>query len=192
MSFTFEQAAAAAKAAGFSDDDSITAAAIAMAESGGNEAAVSKPNSNGTVDKGAWQINSSHTAILATGDPLSLADNAQMAHAVFAGQGWKAWTTYNTGAYKKFLPDAKSRPSILQWLTNPVGSAGATVAQGVQDASGLGGLAGAVTKAASDMATVVIAVVLVGLGFFILVRNTAPAKAVTSTAVTAAKVAALA
>ena len=77
-------------------------AAIAMAESGGRKNATNK-NSNGTVDRGLWQINSSHAQFnpqQLLSDPLY---NARAAVAVYKSQGLTAWTTYNTGAYKSFL-----------------------------------------------------------------------------------------
>lgn len=82
-----------------------TMAAIALAESSGQVGATNK-NSNGTTDRGLWQINSSHSQFnsqqLLT-DPLY---NAQAAVAVFKSQGLTAWSTYNSGAYRNFLAGA--------------------------------------------------------------------------------------
>jgi hypothetical protein len=73
----------------------FTAAEIAEAESGGRQYAVNV-NSNGTVDRGYWQINSSH-------GPLSTFDaygNARAAVLISSdGADWTPWTTYDTGAY---------------------------------------------------------------------------------------------
>jgi hypothetical protein len=73
----------------------FTAAEIAEAESGGRQYAVNV-NSNGTVDRGYWQINSSH-------GPLSTFDaygNARAAVLISSdGTDWTPWTTYQTGAY---------------------------------------------------------------------------------------------
>ena len=72
-----------------------TAASIAMAESGGNADATSA-NSNGTTDRGYWQINSTHGA-LSTYDPQA---NAQAAVQISGnGQNFTPWTTYDSGAY---------------------------------------------------------------------------------------------
>lgn len=75
------------------------AAAIAMAESGGNTTATNQ-DSNGTVDRGLWQVNSVHGA-QSTYDVMG---NARAAVAISNnGQNWAPWTTYNTGAYRQFL-----------------------------------------------------------------------------------------
>lgn len=90
---------AAAKAAGFTSAQAVIATAIAKAESSGNPAATHH-NTNGTTDYGLWQINSVHANLFAGGanwaDPVT---NARMAHSVFQSQGWRAWSTYNSGAY---------------------------------------------------------------------------------------------
>lgn len=83
-----------------------TMAAIAMAESGGNPQATNS-NTNGTEDRGLWQINS----IWSQFNPQSLFDpnyNARAAVAVEKAQGLTAWSTYNSGAYKQFLGQASS------------------------------------------------------------------------------------
>ncbi|MBV9450589.1 MAG: LysM peptidoglycan-binding domain-containing protein [Streptosporangiaceae bacterium] len=68
-----------------------TAAAIAMAESGGNQYAHSPTN-----DFGYWQINGVWGA-MATYNPLG---NAKAAvHISDDGRNWSPWTTYTSGAY---------------------------------------------------------------------------------------------
>jgi len=75
------------------------AAAIALAESGGRDIN-SPPNSNGTIDRGYWQINSSHGS-QSTLDPLG---NARAAVAISAnGTNWSPWVTFQKGLYKPFL-----------------------------------------------------------------------------------------
>lgn len=80
-------------------------AAIAMAESGGRQRATNK-NTNGSIDRGLWQINSSHSQF----DPQRLLDdphyNAKAAVAIERSQGLGAWSTYNNGAYRQFLNSA--------------------------------------------------------------------------------------
>jgi soluble lytic murein transglycosylase-like protein len=66
------------------------AEAICQAESGGNPGAVSP-----THDYGLMQLHN-----LAVFDP---AQNIAMAYVKYQTQGWSAWTTYNTGAYRRFL-----------------------------------------------------------------------------------------
>ena len=69
------------------------AAEIAMAESGGQQYALSPTN-----DYGYWQINGSHGPAEATFNPIG---NAKAAIAISSdGTDWGAWTTYVTGAYQ--------------------------------------------------------------------------------------------
>ncbi|MGO9216826.1 MAG: LysM peptidoglycan-binding domain-containing protein [Streptosporangiaceae bacterium] len=77
--------------AGGSPAVEVTAASIAMAESGGNEFAT------GTVgERGYWQINPVNGA-LSTYDPYG---NARAAVIMSAdGTNWSPWTTYTSGAY---------------------------------------------------------------------------------------------
>ncbi len=97
-----------AAAAGFKGvKDLPTAAAIAFAESSGNPSATNK-NSNGSTDYGLWQINSVHGALLKQGEWSNPADNAKMAYKVYsdAGNSFKPWVTYKTGAYLKYMAQA--------------------------------------------------------------------------------------
>jgi hypothetical protein len=76
------------------------AVAVAMAESGGR-ADAQNHNTNGSTDRGLWQINSVHGS-LSTFDPNA---NAKAAVAIsHAGLDWTPWTTFKTGAYRKYLP----------------------------------------------------------------------------------------
>lgn len=81
--------------AGGSRRAAFTAAEIAMAESSGRRYA-SLHNTNGTTDRGFWQINSVHGS-LSTYDAHA---NARAA-VLLSGDGadWTPWTTYRTGAY---------------------------------------------------------------------------------------------
>ena len=77
--------------AGGSPAVEVTAASIAMAESGGNQWAT------GTVgERGYWQINPVNGS-LSTYDPYG---NARAA-VIMSGDGtnWSPWTTYTSGAY---------------------------------------------------------------------------------------------
>jgi Lysozyme like domain len=135
--------------AGGSPGAAPIAAAIAMAESGGNTTATDN-DSNGTVDRGLWQINSVHGA-QSTYDVMG---NARAAIAISNnGTNWAPWTTYTNGAYRQFLqtnvPPDTSAPinatnaaanqstatltgislpgglwDPLNWFLNPLGSAG--------------------------------------------------------------------
>ena len=75
------------------------AAAVAIAESGGKSDATNT-NTNGSVDRGLWQINSVHGG-QSTFDPIA---NAKAAVKISSnGKNWSPWVTFNTGAYKKYL-----------------------------------------------------------------------------------------
>jgi hypothetical protein len=81
---------------GGSPGTAFLAAEIASAESGGRRDATD-PDSNGTKDRGYWQINSVHGA-LSTYDP---AGNARAAVLLSSdGTDWTPWVTYATGAYQ--------------------------------------------------------------------------------------------
>jgi hypothetical protein len=84
---------------GGSSSSANVAAAVALAESGGNPNAKNL-NTNGTIDRGLWQINSIHGA-RSTFDPGKNADGAVAISS--GGRNWRPWVTYNTGAYRKFL-----------------------------------------------------------------------------------------
>jgi LysM repeat protein len=80
------------EAAGGSHAEAFMAAEIAMAESGGNQYALSP-----TDDYGYWQINASHGPALATFNAIG---NAKAAIAISSdGTNWDPWTTYVDGAY---------------------------------------------------------------------------------------------
>jgi hypothetical protein len=77
------------------------AVAVALAESRGNPQA-RHVNTNGTVDQGLWQINSSNYS---GSDIYNPNVNARWAIRLSShGRGWRNWTTFTSGAYRKFLP----------------------------------------------------------------------------------------
>lgn len=78
--------------AGGAASQAVTAASIAMAESGGNPNAISP-----TDDYGLWQINASHGS-MASLNPLT---NARSAVAISNdGTNWGPWTTFTSGIYQ--------------------------------------------------------------------------------------------
>lgn len=84
---------------GGSQATSGMAAAIALAESGGNPNAT-HTNSDGSIDRGLWQVNSVHGAQSST----DVATNTKAAVAISAhGTNWNPWTTFKNGDYKNFL-----------------------------------------------------------------------------------------
>lgn len=83
------------------------AAAVALAESGGNPNAIGH-NTDGSVDRGLWQINSVHGSLSTT----DITANAKAAISISNnGTNWQPWTTFKSGAYLKFLNP--SDPSVV-------------------------------------------------------------------------------
>lgn len=84
----------------------ITCVCIARAESGGNPDAINRANSNGTIDRGLWQINSVHDAKMAGADRFDPNVNAKLMIEISSGgTNWQPWSTYNNGMYKQFLTE---------------------------------------------------------------------------------------
>lgn len=111
---TAEQVAGYARGAGFPTAQIPTAVAIARAESSFNPRA-----RNYVPCLGLWQINVSGKMGPARRRALGIntnealydpAINARAAYMIYkeAGNSWKPWTTYTSGAYKKYLSDAPS------------------------------------------------------------------------------------
>lgn len=111
---TLAQIATYASGAGWSGQDLITAIAVCMAESGGNENLVddvSIETAEWGPSIGLWQIRSRNAEKgkgterdeIANKDP---ATNAVHAHAIQVKDGWKAWSAYNNKKYLLYVPIA--------------------------------------------------------------------------------------
>jgi len=80
--------------------DSNIAAAVALAESGGNPKAV---GDNG-LSIGLWQIYTKAHPQYARADLFDPLKNAHAALAISdGGKNWRPWTTFRNGAYKAYL-----------------------------------------------------------------------------------------
>lgn len=83
-------------------DEQATAVAVALAESGGRLEA--RKVDAVEASYGPWQVN---TRVWTQFDPERLTSDpwysAQAAYTVWSLQGWPAWTTYTSGAYRQFL-----------------------------------------------------------------------------------------
>lgn len=77
------------------DWDYHVMAAVMQAESNCNSNAASPPNYDGLHDYGLMQLHGQEIY-----DP---ADNIAHAYTIWQRQGYKAWSTYNNGAYLRYL-----------------------------------------------------------------------------------------
>lgn len=146
--------------AGWDRANIVIMTAITLAESGGDTGVISKPNTNGTVDRGLFQINSAHTNI-SDATALNPLEAAKAVLALYGTQGFNAWTTYSgmradgsrgIPAYLVHLPAATLALAQLV-LGNGVTSADAQrgTIPAIGDAAG--GVGNAVGNAASDVGT---------------------------------------
>lgn len=92
--------------AGFSGDDLVTAAAVALAESGGDPQAYNPEQSAGAAQGhgsfGLWQIYLTAHPEFAGENLLDPQVNAAAAYAVYsaAGGSFRPWSTFQSGAYE--------------------------------------------------------------------------------------------
>jgi hypothetical protein len=105
------QIANVARNAGFSGNDLVTAVAIALAESSGNPQALGDTGI-GEGSFGLWQINSYYHPEFGP-DFTTLYDpqvNANAAYSVYrtSGNSFKAWSTFNNGAYVAYVSDVQN------------------------------------------------------------------------------------
>ena len=191
-----------ATTAGLSGSNVDVAAAVAMAESGGNPAAISV-----TGDYGLWQINARSWPQFTKTELLTPAGNAKaMAIVSTSGRGWNNWTTYRNGSYRKYLEAAPSSGGT----TTGSSTAGGGLVDSITGAIGSlnpldpGGAAGAITgswvepllagttKLLLGLTLGSAGIALVGIGITRLGANTNTGQQLISNAGTAASLAALA
>jgi Lysozyme like domain len=108
--FSYSELLTLAQNAGFQGQDAATAAAVALAESGGNpknynpETAAGAPANMGSY--GLWQIYLNVHPEFSGQNLYDPATNAAAAFSVYqaAGNSFSPWTTFKTGAYLAHLP----------------------------------------------------------------------------------------
>lgn len=132
-----------ARGAGLPDGRAKVAAAIAMAESGGNPSAHADDSDDNSY--GLWQINMlgalgparRATYNLSSNEALfNPQTNARVMSAISKqGQDFHAWTTFTSGRYKAFLPNQVSIVDTIGIGAHEVinGGVDAVVPQGWQD-----------------------------------------------------------
>lgn len=131
------QIAQYASQAGFSQNHLVEAIAISLTESGG-VANAQHLNTNGTIDYGLWQINSSHTQYNSNQLIFDPVYNAKAAYQLSSGgRNWGPWTTYSSGAYLKFMSRAQAAAAALQGPTTTPGSPSAFTVDQVFTSKGL-------------------------------------------------------
>jgi hypothetical protein len=122
--------------AGIPDAQVQTSVAIAFAESGGDINIVSPKNKNGSRDYGLWQVNSVHKAWFDLSRYADAAYNADAMYRIWneAGKKWTPWTTFKSGAYKKYLTAAKNiSKNDLELTTEQNISSGKAIAAFTKD-----------------------------------------------------------
>jgi hypothetical protein len=108
MALSFSQLYWLARSVGLSHEDARIAAAVAMAESAGNPGAI---GDRGT-SYGLWQVHLPAHPWAASMNMLDPYQNAlAMARISGGGKNWKPWTTYRTGAYKRYLAEPTGEPT---------------------------------------------------------------------------------
>lgn len=113
-----------ARAAGFSGQGLIVAVAVALAESGGNpgaynpEAAAGTPSGSGS--RGLWQVYGQAHPQYNNDTLYNPAVNAVAAYSISGGgRNWRPWSTFTSGAYLRFMPDATAGVNALGGVTGP-------------------------------------------------------------------------
>jgi hypothetical protein len=97
-----------AAGAGFSGPQLVTAVAVGLAESGGRSDALGL-NSDGSRDRGPWQINDRAHPDVSDACAFDPPCAAQAAYAIsIHGSDWWPWTTYASGKYRQFVPAAEA------------------------------------------------------------------------------------
>ena len=106
----------------------VTAVAIAMAESGCDASAcfndttrqactpAGTRRSRDSIDRGAWQINSRYWKNVSNGCAYRGLCSARSAYQLVSAYGtyFKPWRTYLTGAYRRYLPEARAAVQALR------------------------------------------------------------------------------
>jgi len=101
--------------AGFRGQGLIMAIAEAYAESGGHPLEVSTNHDPGrTRDRGLWQINSHWHSEVTDAQAFNPITAARATFVISrGGHDWSSWSSYHNGAYKKFLPIARTAASLV-------------------------------------------------------------------------------
>lgn len=114
MSFSIAQLVQLASSVGFPDP--ATAAAVAMAESGGDSNALGDTQITPGGSVGLWQVNLAAHPQYDAGELYDPTTNAQAALSISSGgTNWRPWSTYTSGAYLHYLPAAQAVVPTPTW-----------------------------------------------------------------------------
>lgn len=109
---TDAQIASYAAGAGFKGTAQQIAIAVALAESGGNPNATNQNKAGAlvvSIDRGLWQINNVYHNEVSDQCAFSPPCAAGSAYRISnGGSNWTPWTTYNTGAYQRYMSRAQA------------------------------------------------------------------------------------
>jgi len=177
-----DEIASLARSAGFSGGDVPIAVAVALAESGGDPKSHNPTPPDNSY--GLWQINMLGSMGpdrrkrfgIASNDALyDPATNARAAYSIWKESGWKAWTTYTRGTYKKYLDSNDTGSASPATSTSggpgldPVGSA-------------INAFGDTIFKGFANIAGILVAIALIVIGAVFLLRNVIPVGKVASVA----------
>lgn len=110
------QIAEVARGAGFKGEGLVVAVAVALAESSGiaNRVGYNKDKYR-SIDRGLWQINSYWHKEYSDAQCFNAEECARAAYAISSGgSNWSPWTTYTTGVYSGYMPQARQGVAQLQ------------------------------------------------------------------------------
>lgn len=171
-----EEIARLAKGAGFSGNDVNIAVAVALAESGGNPRAHNPTPPDDSY--GLWQINMlgsmgpdrrKRYGLSSNEDLYQPATNARVAYGIWQGSGWKAWTTYTRGTYKRFMGSDADTPSGSTPDTQPDVPSGIGISDSI--ARGANAVSSSLFKGIANVSGILLAIALIVVGVLILGRE---------------------
>lgn len=194
-----------ARAQGLSDSAAKIAAAVAMAESDGNQNAHNTNAATGDDSYGYWQINMLGKLGPDRRKKYGLTSNEQlfdpqtnarvMKGESFNGTNWFAWSTFKSGAYLKFMGNpVTDQTSDPNWLSKIGSAIAAPVTSPIDSAKGAIELAGKAAVWVSNsqnwirVGYVAGGGVLVIAGLVMVLQSTGAGRAVKKTVKTAASV----
>lgn len=151
----------ASSAAGFAGTSLFTAVAISLAEDGRMELKAVNVNSDGSRDRGPWQINDKWHPEVGDSCAFDLACSAGAAYRISnQGKSFTPWATFNNGAYKQHLSDATAGASSSTTATTGPGSS----VPGLPDLSDIGTAISSLTSTFISAAQIATGALIIGFG----------------------------